>query len=184
MNKLIKPPWRCAALIRLHKADKSCSSSLSRQTGSSSVITGKKPVPRRWPKVIYRLLRARVSTEKLQTTHESAASKQHSSSRIYDPLCLNIRARADPGAPKRLRFIKKGADWWVCAAFLDTFTVWGRFLLPLRSSEKTFGQKSDSSLKFAAASPVKQTRFDLTCSMTHTDRKSLWLRQIAHKDRI
>lgn len=71
------------------------------------MITGKKPVPRRWPKVIYRLLRERVSTEKLQTTHESAAGKQHSSSRIYDPLCLNIRTRADPGAPKRLGFIKK-----------------------------------------------------------------------------
>lgn len=187
MNKLIKPPWRCAALIRLHKADKSCSSSLSSQTGSSSVITGKKPVPRRWPKIIYRLLRERVSTEKLQTTHESAASKQHSSSRIYDPLCLNIRARADPGAPKRLRFIKKrgiGPFASVCAAFLDTFTVLGRFLLPLRTSEKTFGHKSDSSLKCVAANPVKQRRFDLTCSMTHTDRESLRLRQIAHKDRI
>lgn len=77
------------------------------------MITGKKHVPRRWPKVIYRLLRERVSTEKLQTTHESAASKQHSSSRIYDPLCLNIRARADPGAAKRLGFIKK-EDWSVC----------------------------------------------------------------------
>lgn len=119
------------------------------------MITGKKPVPRRWPKVIYRLLRERVSTEKLQTTHESAAGKQHSSSRIYDPLCLNIRTRADPGAPKRLGFIKKkggiGPFASVCAAFLDTFTVLGRFLLPLRSSEKTFGQKSDSSLNICGS---------------------------------
>lgn len=155
MNKLIKPPWGCAALKRLHEADKSCSSSLSRQTGSSSVITGKKPVPRRWPKVIYRWLRERVSTERLQTTHESAGSKQHSSSRIYDPLCLTIRARADTGAPKRLRFIKKkggiGRFASVFSAFLDTFTVLGRSLLPQRSSEKTFGKKSDSSLNICGS---------------------------------
>lgn len=101
-------------------------------------------------RVLYRWLRELFSTEKLQTTHESAASKQHSSSRIYEPLCLNIWARSSTATPKRSGFDFFGSLMLRQSVCVDFYSV---FLKPVRVSRKHNRTKSDTSRRMFVVIP-------------------------------